>query len=446
MKIWEKDIPVDSLVEDFTIGNDPVYDLELAPYDVLGSMAHIHMLTKIGLVDQEELSDLLTALKEIYGKTLEGNFKIEKGMEDVHSQVEWILTQKLGDSGKKIHAGRSRNDQVLVDLRLMFRDRIKQMHDLQNDLFHLLIELAKQNQQVLIPGYTHLQAAMPSSFGLWFSAFAENIVDDLKVWKAAFDMINQNPLGSGAGYGTSLPLDRSLTTRLLGFADLSYNVINAQMGRGRSELFLSFAMSATANTLSKMAMDVCLYNSQNFGFIKLDDSFTTGSSIMPHKKNPDVFELIRAKCNVIGQLPGVISGAFGFLPSGYHRDFQLLKEQIFPAVTQLENCLRLSIAALKNIIVNDKEIKDEKYDLIFSVESVNELVNNGVPFREAYQQVAKSIQEGNFVPNYDLKHTHEGSLGNLCLDEISAKMENTSSTFDFSYQDKIQELLRSDHR
>jgi len=441
MKIWEKDINVDEEVEKFTIGNDPLFDMDLAPYDVLGSLAHAKMLHKVGLLSSEELKSMQKSLKEIYGQIQSGTFKIEGHMEDVHSQVEWMLTKELGDVGKKIHAGRSRNDQVLVDLRLMFRDDIKDLVDSQSSLFELLMSLAEKHKQDLLPGYTHLQAAMPSSFGLWFSAYAENLIDDLRLWRATFDMINQNPLGSGAGYGTSLPLDRTMTTLLLGFANLDYNVVHAQMGRGRSELFLSFALAATANTLSKMAMDICLYNSQNFGFIKLADSFTTGSSIMPHKKNPDVFELVRAKCNTIGQLPGTIAGAFGFLPSGYHRDFQLLKEHIFPAIKEMKSCLQIVTLALNNITIKQDILSDSKYDLIFSVESVNNLVNQGIPFRDAYKQLARQIADGSYKPDQDLNHTHEGSIGNLCLSEINAKYQSVHEEFDFSFEQAIRSLL-----
>jgi len=382
MKIWEKNISTNKKIEDFTVGNDTYYDKFLAPYDVIGSLAHIKMLHKIKLLADGEYEALQKELKTIYQQIQEDEFQISDQVEDIHSMVEWLLTQKLGDVGKKIHAGRSRNDQVLVDLHLMFRDEIKNIVDLIKDLFGLLITLAEKNKDKLMPGYTHLQAAMPSSFGLWFSAYAENLIDDLRVWKAAFDMVDQNPLGSGAGYGTSLPLDRTLTSKLLGFNTLAFNVVHAQMNRGRSELFLAFALSATANNLAKMAMDVCLYNSQNFGFIKLDDAFTTGSSIMPHKKNPDVFELIRAKCNIISQLPGVLAGAFGYLPSGYHRDFQLLKEQVFPAINELKSCLEIVTLALQNITIYDNSLDDEKYRLTYSVEVVNQLVNAGMPFRE----------------------------------------------------------------
>jgi argininosuccinate lyase len=441
MKIWEKNIPTNKKIEAFTVGNDTYYDLFLAPYDVMGSLAHIQMLHKINLLEDAEYQALEKELKSIYQQIKNGDFQISDTVEDIHSMVEWLLTQKLGDVGKKIHAGRSRNDQVLVDLHLMFRDEIKSSVDLIKDLFSLLISLAEQHKNKLMPGYTHLQAAMPSSFGLWFSAYAENIVDDLRVWKAAFDMVDQNPLGSGAGYGTSLPLDRTLTTELLGFKTLAFNVVHAQMNRGRSELFLSYALSATANNLAKMAMDICLYNSQNFAFIKLDDAFTTGSSIMPHKKNPDVFELVRAKCNIIAQLPGVLAGAFGYLPSGYHRDFQLLKEQVFPAINELKACLEIVTLALQNITIKDNLLDDEKYRLTFSVEVVNQLVNQGMPFREAYQKVAKEIESGTFTPSTEIKHTHEGSIGNLCLKEIGGKFTNVLDSFDFSYEQKIEALI-----
>ena len=444
MKIWEKNTPVNKKIEAFTIGNDTYYDMFLATYDVIGSLAHAQMLHKVKLLDDIEFNSIKKSLKKIYHQIEENQFEIEDHVEDIHSQVEWLLTRELGDTGKKIHAGRSRNDQVLLDLQLFFRDEVKNIVELIEELFNLLMVLSEANKDKLLPGYTHLQAAMPSSFGLLFSAYAENLTDDLRVWHAAFDMVDQNPLGSGAGYGTSLPLDRTLTTKLLGFKTLAYNVVHAQMGRGRSELFMSYALSATANTLSKMAMDICLYNSENFAFLSLDPAFTTGSSIMPHKKNPDVFELIRAKCNVIGQLPGVLSGAFGFLPSGYHRDFQLLKEQIFPAIQEIKSCLEISTLALQNITVKSDLIHDKKYELIFSVEKVNELVNEGIPFREAYQKVAKEIADGNFIAPRTLNHSHEGSIGNLCLDEIKTKFNNVLNDFDFSYKESIDKLLTDD--
>ncbi len=441
MKIWEKNTPVNKKIEAFTIGNDIYYDMFLATYDVIGSLAHARMLHKIKLLDDIEFSSIKKSLKKIYHQIEENQFKIEDHVEDIHSQVEWLLTREVGDTGKKIHAGRSRNDQVLLDLQLFFRDEVKNIVELIEELFSHLMVLSESHKDKLLPGYTHLQAAMPSSFGLWFSAYAENLTDDLRLWNAAFDMVDQNPLGSGAGYGTSLPLDRTLTTKLLGFKTLAYNVVHAQMGRGRSELFMSFALSATANTLSKMAMDICLYNSENFAFLTLDPAFTTGSSIMPHKKNPDVFELIRAKCNIIGQLPGVLSGAFGFLPSGYHRDFQLLKEQIFPAIREMKSCLEICTLALQNITVKSDLIHEKKYELIFSVEKVNELVNQGIPFREAYQKVAKEIADGNFIAPQKLNHSHEGSIGNLCLDEIKTKFNNVLKDFDFSYKESIDKLL-----
>lgn len=441
MKIWEKNISTNKKIEEFTVGDDTYYDQFLAPYDVIGSLAHIKMLNKIGLLDEVEYLALKAELKNIYTQIKRGEFQISGDVEDIHSMIEWLLTQKLGDSGKKIHAGRSRNDQVLVDLHLMYRDEIQEISQLIKVFFEQLIALAEEHKDQLMPGYTHLQAAMPSSFGLWFSAYAENLADDLAIWQAAMQKVDQNPLGSGAGYGTSLPLNRSMTTELLGFKTLAFNVVHAQMDRGRSELFLSFALAATANTLGKLAMDVCLYNSQNFGFIKLDDAFTTGSSIMPHKKNPDVFELIRAKCNLIAQLPGVIAGAFGFLPSGYHRDFQLLKEKIFPALREIKSCLDIATLALKNIQVKEDLLSDEKYRLIFSVEIVNELVKNGVPFREAYQKVAQDIQKGTFTAPKDIDHTHEGSLGNLCLAEIKQKFAKAFNSLDFTYVPKIEALV-----
>ncbi len=432
MKLWEKNIDTNKLVEIFTVGKDRELDIELAQYDVVGTLAHIEMLKEIKLLSGEEFGKLRSELLEILKQIESNNFSLSAEAEDIHSHIEWLLTDKLGDTGKKIHAGRSRNDQVLLDLRLKFRDDIKELVNLQDHLFSLLITLADKNRDILMPGYTHLQAAMPSSFGLWFSAYAENIIDDLRIYRAALEMINQNPLGSGAGYGSSLPLDRKLTTSLLGFQDLAYNSVHAQMGRGRSELFLSFALSATANTLAKLAMDVCLYSSQNFGFIALEDAFTTGSSIMPHKKNPDVFELIRGKCLVIAQLPGTISGAFGYLPSGYHRDYQLLKEQIFPAVTQIKNCISIAIEALQNISISAGILDDPMYLPIFSVERVNQLVSQGVPFREAYKRISGEIDKNeNDIP-VEINHTHIGSIGNLSLDNIEKKYHQVRMGFDFS--------------
>ena len=441
MKLWEKDIPLNKQVEQFTIGRDTEFDLSLAPFDVLGSMAHAIMLGEVGVLSREDTAALKNALNLIYQDIENGAFSIDPGMEDVHSQIEWQLTQTIGDAGKRLHTGRSRNDQVLVDLRLYFRHEITNLMQDIHALFTLLLTQSEKHKDVLIPGYTHLQAAMPSSFGLWFAAFAENLVDDLRQWNTVLEISNQNPLGSGAGYGSSIPLHRKRTTELLGFADLDYNVVHAQMGRGRTELFLSFGLASTANTLGKMAMDVCLFNSQNFGFLKLPDAFTTGSSIMPHKKNPDVFELIRAKCNLMGQLPSNITGMIGHLPSGYHRDFQLLKELIFPAIDTLKDCLALTRLALAEVEVIKDTITDSRYKLIFSVEAVNDLVSQGVPFREAYQKISRDIESGNFEAPSGVSHSHEGSIGNLSNDLIKLKFDRVWKSIDFSFQRKIDALI-----
>lgn len=440
MKIWEKDIPLNKQVESFTIGRDPEFDMDLAPFDALGSMAHATMLGEVGILSQAEVNDLLTELKRILKDIEDNSFVIEPGMEDVHSQIEWQLTQRIGDAGKRLHTGRSRNDQVLVDLRLYFRAAIKELLEDINALFETLLQQSERFKDVLIPGYTHLQAAMPSSFGLWFGAYAENLIDDVRQWNAVLEIINQNPLGSGAGYGSSIPLNRTRTTELLGFSDLDYNVVHAQMGRGRSEMFMSFAIASTANTLSKLAMDVCLFNSQNFGFLKLPDAFTTGSSIMPHKKNPDVFELIRGKSNVMSQLPGSILGMTGHLPSGYHRDFQLLKELIFPAIESLKDCIELTRLAITEVEVREDVMKDPRYTLTYSVEVVNDLVSKGVPFRDAYQEIAKRIQAGTFKAPKELIHTHEGSIGNLCNDAIRDKFRKVWNRIDFSFEEKLAQL------
>ncbi len=441
MKIWEKDIPLNKQVEQFTIGRDPEFDMDLAPYDAIGSMAHAIMLGEVGLLTGQEVEDLLTELKNILQEIENDKFSIEPGMEDVHSQIEWQLTQKIGDAGKRLHTGRSRNDQVLVDLRMYFRAATKELLEDIQALFQTLLQQSEHYKEVLIPGYTHLQAAMPSSFGLWFGAYAENLIDDIRQWNAVLEIINQNPLGSGAGYGSSIPLNRTRTTELLGFSDLDYNVVHAQMGRGRSEMFMSFAIASTANTLSKLAMDVCLFNSQNFGFLKLPDAFTTGSSIMPHKKNPDVFELIRAKSNLMSQLPGSILSMIGHLPSGYHRDFQLLKELIFPALISLKDCIELTRLAISEVEVQQDIMKDPRYALTFSVEVVNDMVSNGVPFRDAYQEIAKRIEAGTFKAPKKLSHTHEGSIGNLCNEAIREKFEKVWNRIDFSFEEKLA-LLR----
>lgn len=423
-KLWEKGIETDAFIEAFTVGKDRELDLELAKYDVQGTIAHITMLESVGLLEKEELKVLTEELTRILEEVIEpGNFKIEDGVEDVHSQIEMMLTSKLGDIGKKVHSGRSRNDQVLVDLKLFLREKAKEIASLVKKLFDVLVTQSEYNRSILLPGYTHTQAAMPSSFGLWFGAFAESLVDDLVLLKAVHAIVNQNPLGSAAGYGSSFPLNRTFTTSLLDFENMNTNVVYAQMGRGKAEQSFAFAIAGIAGTLNKLASDVCLYNSQNFAFIKLPDDLTTGSSIMPHKKNPDVFELIRAKTNLLKALPNTISTATANLTSGYHRDFQILKEVLFPAINELKDCLFITEYAIGKMKVNDKILEDPKYKLIYSVEVVNELVLKGVPFREAYVQVAKQIEEGTFEPPKEIKHTHEGSIGNLGNDEIKKRME-----------------------
>ena len=442
MKLWQKSYTVDQQIERFTVGQDRELDRYLAPYDILGSLAHIQMLQKIGLLTAEEEAALAVALRKLHRKAEAGELEIEAGVEDIHSQVELLLTRELGEAGKKIHAGRSRNDQVLVDLRLYFRAELQSITELAAQLFSILMQLAEQHKNVLLPGYTHFQAAMPSSFGLWFSAYAESLVDDLRLLQSVYHNINQNPLGSAAGYGTSFPLDRKLTTELLGFEDLSYNVVHAQMGRGKSELFLSYALAAMAHTLGKLASDVVLYVSQNFAFLSFPDELTTGSSIMPHKKNPDVFELIRARCNYLQSLPVQVSQLTISLPSGYHRDFQLLKEAVFPAIQHLEDCLSILSFALPQAKVNHNILEDERYQYLFSVEVVNELVLKGVPFREAYQQVGQQIAAASFSPPETIRHTHEGSIGNLCLEEIEQKMAAVMKGFPFEQVQTALERLR----
>lgn len=422
-KLWEKGIETDAFIEKFTVGKDRELDLELAKYDVQGTIAHITMLESVGLLEADELEKLTRELNRILDEVIEpGMFEIEEGVEDVHSQIELMLTRKLGDIGKKVHSGRSRNDQVLVDIRLYLRDQIKEIASLSKKLFDTLIAQSESNKEILLPGYTHTQAAMPSSFGMWFGAYAESLVDDLVMLESAYKVINRNPLGSAAGYGSSFPLNRTKTTELLGFEGLNVNSVYAQMGRGKTEQTLSFAMAGLAGTLNKLAADVCLYNSQNFNFLKLPDELTTGSSIMPHKKNPDVFELIRAKTNLLLSLPNQIMMVTSNLTSGYHRDFQVLKEILFPAIQELKNCLFIAEYAAGKIKVNDEILEDPKYKLIFSVEAVNELVLNGTPFRDAYQQVAQQIEDGNFEPPTELNHTHEGSIGNLGNEEIRERL------------------------
>lgn len=422
-KLWEKGIQTDAFIEKFTVGKDRELDLDLAKYDVQGTIAHITMLESVGLLEKDELEILTKELNRILNEVIEpGNFEIEDGVEDVHSQIELMLTRKLGDVGKKVHSGRSRNDQVLVDIRLYLRDQIKEIAQLTRKLFDTLINQSEATKEVLLPGYTHTQAAMPSSFGMWFGAYAESLVDDLVLLESTYHIVNRNPLGSAAGYGSSFPLNRTMTAELLGFEGLNENAVYAQMGRGKTEQTLSFAMAVLAGTLNKLAADVCLYNSQNFQFLKLPDELTTGSSIMPHKKNPDVFELIRAKTNALKTLPNQIMMATTNLTSGYHRDFQILKEQLFPAIEELKNCLFITEYAAGQMAVNDEIINDPKYKLIFSVEAVNELVKEGVPFRDAYQQVAQQIEDGSFEPPTELNHTHEGSIGNLRNEEIKERL------------------------
>ncbi|WP_343565184.1 argininosuccinate lyase [Sphingobacterium sp.] len=443
MKIWQKNIDVDSFVESFTVGNDRVMDLQLAAADVLGSLAHTRMLNSINLMTDGDLVVVQKELKNIYKEILAGDFQIEDSVEDVHSQVEMLLTQRIGEAGKKIHSGRSRNDQVLVDLKLYFRSEIQNIIQNTESFFNELIQLSERYKHILIPGYTHLQIAMPSSFGLWFGAYAESLVDDLEMMKAAWKVCNKNPLGSAAGYGSSFPLNRTMTTQLLGFEDLNYNVVYAQMGRGKTERILAQGMSAIAATLAKFAMDVCLYINQNFGFISFPAHLTTGSSIMPHKKNPDVFELIRSRCNKIQALPNEIALMTTNLPSGYHRDLQLLKENLFPAFKSLNECLEIATFMLENISVKDNILDDPKYDYLFSVEVVNNEVLKGVPFREAYRRIGIDIDEGRFKPSKEVNHTHEGSIGNLCNDQIQRMFQQVKATFGFEKVEKaLEELLK----
>jgi len=423
-KLWEKGIKTDQFIEEFTVGKDRELDLELAKHDVRGTIAHITMLESVGLLEKSELEILIRELKNIQEQVIaKRKFQIEDGVEDVHSQIELMLTKKLGDVGKKIHSGRSRNDQVLVDIRLFLREQLEEIRSLTNDLFSALIDQADMHKDVLMPGYTHTQAAMPSSFGLWFSAYAESLVDDVEIMNGAYKVVNRNPLGSAAGYGSSFPLNRQMTSDLLGFESMVYNSVYAQMGRGKTEQVVASALANLASTLNKLAADVCLYNSQNFQFLKLPDELTTGSSIMPHKKNPDVFELLRAKTNVLIALPNQIMMTLSNLTSGYHRDFQLLKELLFPAIKEMKSCLKIASYSVSKIEPVKDILDDLKYKLIFSVEAVNELVVKGIPFREAYQQVAKQIEDGSFAPPKELKHTHEGSIGNLMLEEIQERME-----------------------
>jgi len=440
-KLWEKNVQVDKTVERFTVGKDREMDLHLAKYDVLGSMAHITMLETIGLLTKEELDALLIALKDIYNLACEKVFVIEEGVEDVHSQVELMLTRKLGDTGKKIHSGRSRNDQVLLDLKLFTRAKIQELVGLTSNLIDILIDRSNHCKDILLPGYTHLQIAMPSSFGLWFGAYAESLVDDLQLMQAAYKICNRNPLGSAAGYGSSFPLNRTLTTELLGFDSLNFNVVYAQMGRGKMERTVAFALAGIAATLSKLAMDACLFNSQNFGFIKLPDEYTTGSSIMPHKKNPDVFELIRAKCNKIQGLPQQIMLIGNNLPSGYFRDMQIIKEIFLPSFEELQDCIRMVKSIMQEVEVNTNILEEAKYSLLFSVEEVNRRVLSGIPFRDAYKQVGLEIEAGKFCADKTIHHTHEGSIGNLCNDEILLLKKHIIDGFEFDKVNRAEKKL-----
>ncbi|MBR3441524.1 MAG: argininosuccinate lyase [Bacteroidales bacterium] len=430
-KLWDKGYDEDARIDAFTVGHDRELDLELAPFDILGTMAHITMLESVGLLPKADLERLLPELRSLYSLASEGKFEIEPDVEDVHSQVELLLTRALGDIGKKVHTGRSRNDQVLVDLKLFTRARIEKTVRKVESLFKTLQEASEKYKDVLIPGYTHLQVAMPSSFGLWFGAYAESLTGDMTMLKAAWDIVNRNPLGSAAGYGSSAPLDRTMTTKLLGFDDLDYNSVYAQMTRGKMERAVAFAYSSVAETVGRLAFDGCLYSSQNFGFIKLPDALTTGSSIMPHKKNPDVFELVRAHCNKIQGAPVTIRMITGNLPSGYFRDMQILKEVFFPIFDEMDDCLDIVEYAIKGMEVRKDVMSDPKYSLAFTVEKVNDLVSEGVPFRDAYRKVAASVADGSFDYSGKLSHTHEGSIGNLCNDKIAERMEKLISGFGF---------------
>ena len=440
-KLWEKNTQVNSKIEAFTIGSDRELDVFLARYDVLGSMAHIKMLESVGLLQPDELDSLLKELKNIYQLANEGQFTIEKGVEDVHSQVEMLLTGKLGDMGKKIHSGRSRNDQVLLDLKLFTRAEIEKTVSAVTGLFDVLIAQSNRYKDVLLPGYTHLQVAMPSSFGLWFGAYAESLADDLQLLLSAWKITNRNPLGSAAGYGSSFPLNRQMTTDLLGFDSMNYNVVYAQMGRGKMERTVANALASVAATVAKLAFDACMFTSQNFGFIRLPDEFTTGSSIMPHKKNPDVFELTRAKCNKIQSLPQQIMMITNNLPSGYFRDLQIIKEVFIPVFAELTDCLEMTSLMMAQVEINKDILKDPRYDFLFSVEEVNRLTLSGVPFRDAYKHVGLDIEAGNFKPVKTVNHTHEGSIGNLCNDEICAYKDGILAQFTFEQVHKAEKTL-----
>ena len=442
MKLWQKQNNVSEAVDKFTIGKDRELDLYLAPFDVLGSIAHITMLEKVGLIPIEDFKKLIVELKEIYKIIEEGKFSLEENVEDIHSQIEILLTRKLGEAGKKIHSARSRNDQVLLDIKLYLRNEIEEMVSAVDGLFKLLIAKSEENKEVFLPGYTHLQLAMPSSFGLWFGAYAEGLADDLITLHAAYEIVNKNPLGSAAGYGSSFPIDRQMTTELLGFSDLNYNVVYAQMGRGKAERITASALSNIAATLSKLSMDACLFMNQNFAFISFPDELTTGSSIMPHKKNPDVFELVRSYANRIQALPNEISLMTINLPSGYHRDLQLLKEHLFPAFETLKDCMAMLTLMFENIIIKKDIINDEKYQYLFSVEEVNKLVLKGMSFRDAYKNIGTAIESGEFKYDTNINHTHIGSIGNLRNDSISEAMENIINRFEFKkVRDALHKLL-----
>ncbi len=436
-KLWEKKTRVDKDIERYTIGRDAEMDMFLAPYDVLGSMAHATMLQSVGLLTEQDLQELLTGLKNIYATIQQGEFAIEDGVEDIHSQVEMLL----GDVGKKLHSGRSRNDQVLVDLRLFTRAKLQEVVQEVVALFEALIQQSNRYKDVLLPGYTHLQIAMPSSFGLWFGAYAESLVDDMQLLLSAYKIVNRNPLGSAAGYGNSFPLNRQLTTDLLGFDSMDYNVVYAQMGRGKTERIVASALASVAGTISKLAFDSCMYTSQNFGFLKLADQFTTGSSIMPHKKNPDVFELTRAKCNKLQGIPQQITLIINNLPSGYFRDLQIIKEVYLPMFDEMIDILVMTRSMIEQIKVNEHILEDSKYDLIFSVEEVNKRTLAGTPFRDAYKQVGLEIEAGHFTPDKHIRHTHEGSIGNLCNDQIRQLMCEVVKGFGFEKVEKAQENL-----
>jgi argininosuccinate lyase len=444
MKLWEKGIKTNELIEQFTIGMDKELDILLAPFDVLGSLAHATMLNRVNLLSDNDFRLIRQELINLYFSILKNGIIIEKGIEDIHSQVEFYLTKKIGEAGKRIHTARSRNDQVLLDIRLFIRSEIKEIVELTEHLFLTLQQLSERNKEVLMPGFTHLQIAMPSSFGLWFGAYAESLADDMELLLSAFKLSNQNPLGSAAGYGSSFHINRQITTDLLGFDSLNYNVVYAQMGRGKIEKIVAFAMASVASTLSKLAYDICLYSSQNFAFIELPDEFTTGSSIMPHKKNPDVFELIRAKCNKIQNIPGEINFLTNNLPSGYFRDFQIIKESFLPAFSVLKNCISITDYVLPEIKIRKNILEDHKYDYIFSVEEVNKLVEKGMPFREAYQKIALDIKQKAYKPERKINHTHEGSIQNLCNEKIAERMKKTIEAFNFSkVEASINDLLKN---